>query len=138
MAEAPSDAERMHRMFVGFCKTVIRHALQNFYRKEGNRYKRIRPTTDMECGTLQESYDYYPSDHYQMSIGRWKAEMDDEHLYSAIERLSYKQREVIVLYFWYGMKEEEIAGILGISRQAVNYRKNKAIQQIRDELIRRR
>lgn len=54
-------------------------------------------------------------------------------------RLTHRQRQVIVLYFYKGMKQRDIAAELGITESAVSHLKKTALDKIKDylELIRR-
>lgn len=54
-------------------------------------------------------------------------------------RLTHRQRQVIVLYFYKGMKQRAIAEKLGITESAVSHLKKTALDTIKDylELIRR-
>lgn len=46
--------------------------------------------------------------------------------------LTERQRQVIEMYFWDGMTQEEIGKILGVSRQAINETLSKSLELLRD------
>ncbi len=52
-------------------------------------------------------------------------------IYDLLSRLSKKQREIIVLEYFYGYKDREIGNKLNVSRQAVNKQKNSALKKLR-------
>ncbi len=54
-------------------------------------------------------------------------------------RLTHRQRQVIVLYYYKGLKQREIAKKLGVSESAVSHAKKCALERIRFylEFIRR-
>ena len=52
-------------------------------------------------------------------------------IYDLLSRLSKKQREIIVLEYFYGYKDREIGIKLNVSRQAVNKQKNSALKKLR-------
>lgn len=52
----------------------------------------------------------------------------------AVARLPYKQRGVILLFYYHDMTYEDIAGILDIPKGTVKSRLHKAIQRLKDEL----
>jgi len=52
-----------------------------------------------------------------------------------IESLVKQQQDVIIMKFIHGFSEKDIAKILGISRQAVNRTKNRALENLRKLLI---
>ena len=41
-------------------------------------------------------------------------------IWAAINTLTAKQREALILYFWDDMTQEEIAGVVGIGREMVS------------------
>ena len=48
-----------------------------------------------------------------------------------LESMTDKQREVFILYFHYGYRQQEIADMIGISKQSVNERLDGAIKKVR-------
>jgi DNA-directed RNA polymerase specialized sigma24 family protein len=55
-------------------------------------------------------------------------------LESILEDLNQSERFLIRQLFWEGRSEEELALELGVSRQAINLRKQKVLQQLGSEL----
>ena len=46
--------------------------------------------------------------------------------------LPERERSIVNLYFYYGYKEREIAGMLGISRPRISQVKSRAIERMRE------
>lgn len=61
-----------------------------------------------------------------------RAVLAEEHrlILSALDRLAPRQREVLVLRYWSGLSEAEIAETLGISRGAVKSTASRALDQL--------
>jgi len=76
-------------------------------------------------------YRYNPGHHFESPE---VAYIRKETIREALSKLTDKQREVYVLYHRDGYTEEEIAGMLHISQQAVDYRLNGAEKKIRINL----
>ena len=59
--------------------------------------------------------------------------LTEEHreVLSAVRRLPPKQREVVVLRYWSGLSEAEIASTLGISRGAVKSQASRALDKLK-------
>ena len=53
-------------------------------------------------------------------------------LKNALFRLTKKERETIILLYYYGFSVEEIGTLHGVSRQAVNQTKNRALERLRN------
>lgn len=55
----------------------------------------------------------------------------DVEMRICLDRLPEELREVIILYYYQGLKQSEIANILGIGTPLVKYRLNKAKEQMK-------
>ena len=64
-----------------------------------------------------------------MSLPAFERELDD-----SLRRLPYDQRAVIVLRYWLGMSESDIAVALGCGPGTVKSRHNRALHLLRKEL----
>lgn len=53
-------------------------------------------------------------------------------LKNALFRLTKKERETIILLYYYGFSVDEIGTLHGVSRQAVNKTKNRALERLRN------
>jgi RNA polymerase sigma factor (sigma-70 family) len=62
----------------------------------------------------------------------FKVLLDEEHqsVIAAVRLLPPKQREVIVLRYWSGLSETEVARLVGISRGAVSSQTSRAIAKL--------
>ncbi len=52
-----------------------------------------------------------------------------------LKELTEQEREVLLLYYWWGYRDVEIGKMLGESQQIINYRRNKALKKIRNTLL---
>ncbi len=59
---------------------------------------------------------------------------DEIMLHIEVERLPYRQREIVLLYYYQGLNVDEIAGCLRISRSTVSYRLKRARKRLKDAL----
>lgn len=59
------------------------------------------------------------------------ADEELRRLYAAMNKLTERQSEVIQLYFYKGMTQQEIADELGICQQSVNRIMNQAIKKLK-------
>lgn len=84
---------------------------------------------------VSETYgqgDIYPSE-FVVTDGRGHScVVTLEWLYQAMLLLPQKQREVLILEFWYGLSVKEIAKTLCLAPKTVYNRKQKAFNFIRD------
>ncbi len=52
-----------------------------------------------------------------------------------LNQLDSKNRQILLLYYWWGYRDAEIGKILGLSQQVVHYRRKKSIKKIKSQMI---
>lgn len=57
-----------------------------------------------------------------------------EALPKAMEKLTSRQREIVIMYFWHDMTQQEIAEELGIAQPTVNGNIQLALKKLKKEL----
>ena len=61
--------------------------------------------------------------------------MDQLIMREYLDQLDKQDRQIIVLYYWWGYRDTEIGEISGLSQQVVHYRRKKSIKQIKGYMI---
>ena len=82
--------------------------------------------------------DRYPCMVYHFQVREWLIAVQSEPLGHAIEHLTPYRQEIILLYFFLGFKNKEIAALYGCNAKNISYHKMRAVRQIRAELEVRR
>ena len=103
------------RFFSGFASYSHRNLCKNYYRQP-----RGQPLDSIGEELLSES----PEDALSTQIT----------VRTCLDRLSEEFREVIILYYYQDLKQNEIADVLGISLPLVKYRLKKAKEQLQQML----
>ena len=62
--------------------------------------------------------------------------IENERLALALTKLPEQMRDLILLLFFIGFKEKEIAAMYGLQRHTINYHKNKSLKLLRQEMER--
>ena len=132
---APShdDDQLKLEIFDRFSKTVMRNASRNFAAAAKTRRKNESVNTDIVQYILKTHGEnaVYPSEHFIDAGNGYCCVVATEWLYQAMLLLPPKQKEVVILEFWYGMSISEISETLRISRRSVSERKKNAFANIR-------
>ena len=67
--------------------------------------------------------------------GKNRIYLKDEGLAKALKRLNRKNREIIVLYYFVGLRPEEIADIVELNVDAVYNRKSRSIKRLKKFIL---
>ena len=72
-----------------------------------------------------------------MNYHNLKNEFKNIILKECLDELDRKEREIILLYYWWGYRDIEIGEILDESQQTINYRRHKTLKKIRETFLNR-
>lgn len=92
----------------------------------------------MKRVSLYDSLKFEPFEDREEERG-WQRQASEALKVLIKSKLTHRQKQVIVLYYYKGMKQREIADQLGITESAVSHAKIDALKKIKFylELIRR-
>ena len=116
------------KIFDCFVKTVMR----NEYRDAAAEKKRIQnreAKPDLMNGL--EIEDEYPSEHFILDNEKYPCLIASDWLYDAMLELPKTQRETLILEFWYGYGDQEIAAYFHVTPRTIYNWRQKAFTAIR-------
>ena len=122
--------------FDAFCKAVIRNESINIHRQlaaQADKEIQLSALSEQEMGTLctEDSYSLYCRTYFVKGI---PINVFDQTLGDVLQYLTPQRRDVILLYFFLGYSDSEIACILHISNTTVKGRRNAALRRLRELL----
>lgn len=121
-------------IFDSYSRTVLKNLSSDAKKEMNNRFdNEVNGTEIMQY--ISDTYgqeDIYPSEYVVTDERGHRCVVTLEWLYKAILLLSEKQKEVLILEFWYGLSRKEVANTLGVSERTINNWKRKAFNSIRD------
>ena len=79
----------------------------------------------------QGNVDKYSCDATIFPVLHFTVQISDEKISTALNKLSGKQREFILLYYFHDMSDKEIAKLYHVSRSAVGYTRNKGLEKLK-------
>ena len=128
----PSDYEkRIVAMFDSFCKTVVRNCSRNLKRTKRNADKHsIGEPVEFLLELLGQAAQ---SSHERMVLhaDELSCEIQSETLYEALCSLPEAQRKVLLLGFWGGFGDEEIARRLSVTPRTVYNLRQRAFKVVK-------
>ena len=116
------------KIFDCFVKTVMR----NEYRDAAAEKKRIQNReAKPDLMNVPEIEDVYPSEHFILDNEKYPCLIASDWLYDAMLELPKTQRETLILEFWYGYGDQEIAAYFHITLRTIYNWRQKAFTAIR-------
>ena len=132
----PEYERSIEQQFDCYCKKVLRNHARNIYKEEKRRNERLvslESLTQKEFEQLQ-FIDTYEFDYISFSVLGKEVMISDFSIARAIESLTKRRREIILLSYFLHMNNKEIALLLDISDGVVSRHKGKALQDLREML----
>lgn len=124
--------------FNGYCKKVIKNEAANAH-KELNRlsqkevlFSDMSSADEKNLFTLDE---YFKDLDNEISIG--KVSISEKLLSDVLLSLSEDKREIILMYYFSELKDIDIAGLLNLSRSAIQYKRTKGLQLLKKYIEKR-
>lgn len=104
------------------------------------RYRRKQRTKRLERETLfceipeikqnnQSNYDSYSFEFSVFQVWNFSIKVSNEKLGTALHKLSEKQRNYILLYYFQNMLDREIAELYHVSRSSVSCTRNRGLEK---------
>ena len=116
------------KIFDCFVKTVMR----NEYRDAAAEKKRIQNReAKPDLMNVPEIEDVYPSEHFILDNEKYPCLIASDWLYDAMLEVPKTQRETLILEFWYGYGDQEIAAYFHVTPRTIYNWRQKAFTAIR-------
>lgn len=126
----------LEKSFDAFCKTVIRNEAINIHKQIAARSEREVPISSLSFNQLSDLS--YHDSYHPACVTYFVREMPirvyDSLLAEALRCLSYSHREIILLHYFLGYNDTDIAQLLHIRSQTVANRKVAALKHLKEVL----
>jgi len=114
--------QRQQTSFAAWLFVIARHAIADHYRKNGHSEEYISLDVAELCAPAEKQPDHLLS-HNEESA----------YLYSLILTLPERKREIITLRFYGGLRNQEIAKVLGIGEKTVSAYLSRAVNDLQEK-----
>lgn len=129
-----SDYEKtIEHQFDSFCKTVLRNQARNIYQESQRWQKRfvsLEALTPDDLAKLS-SFDNYKAESILFSTFDYEIPIENILIAQAIESLSKRQQDIILLSYFLEMKDVDIATLMSLAKSTVHYHKGNALEELR-------
>lgn len=128
-----SKEERNEHTFDSFCKRLLKNETKDYYRRMQHRRKYEVSLSELPEETLSQLavWDSYFENTYLFEIMGFEISIKDELLAEALKTLPQDRREIILLSYFLGMTDPEIAEHLNLVRRTVAYRRTSTLQALK-------
>lgn len=130
--------EHIEYAFNAFCKIVLRHEAINAWRDLKRKEAReisldyLMSERYFEPSAMDSYFEKQDKPTAFLVLGK-EVIVDNERLATALSRLPKLRREVLLLYYFVGYRDEAISKLYGRCRSTINSRRNVALKQLRKE-----
>ena len=120
--------------FNGFCKLALRREAMNAHRD--TKQRQLREVTFSDLSPEEENQlfvcdEYFADNEAEQSFVVGGKEITAKLLAEALHSLPEEKREVVLLYYFFDMKDAEIAELMKIPRSTVQFRRTSSFELLK-------
>lgn len=131
-----SYEQRVQNQFGGFCTRVLKNEANRIYNEYARKQEYERSWEELCDKDILETafWDrYFRNDHVFVVLGQ-PVVVTGDHLAAALSSLPTVEREIILLYFFLGLTDEEISSYFHVVRQTISKRRVAILKNLRKQL----
>ena len=127
------DKERIRHQFDAFCKKVLCCEARTIYRQMARLADHeISLTEFYEDGANLFSFeDEYDLGNQQFSVLGFDIAIKNDLLAEALRLLPEQRRDIILLYYFLGLNDREIAELLNVLYRTISYQRTSSLKKLR-------
>lgn len=128
-----SQEEHKEHTFDSFCKKILKHEARDYYKHLQYRREHEISISELSGDELEQFavWDRYFEDTYLFEVKGFEIAVADELLAEALKSLPQDRLDIILLSYFLGMSDPEIAEHLNLVRRTVAYRRTSSLQTLK-------
>ena len=132
MKPDPKEEHKEHT-FDSYCKRILKNESSDYHRRMNVRRQYGIPFAMLPQETLAQLavWDEYFKDTYHFEARGFEIFIADGLLAEALKTLPQDRLEIVLLYYFLGMNDKEIAAHLNLMRRTVAYRRTSSLQELK-------
>lgn len=119
-----------------YCKRILKNEACNIYKEYSRRRMKeisLEELSEQELQTLCVPDEYF-ADQYVFDILDGKVSVKDERLAKALQSLSDRKRDIVLLSYFLDMTDREIAEKMKMVRRTVQYHRKNSLKELKKRL----
>lgn len=132
-SSSSTNESTIRHQFDSFCKKILKGEA-NSYRKElVRRFQYEVPFSELSERELSQLYamDEYSTDYHLFQVLGYDVEVKNALIGEALEALSEKKRNIILLSYFMDMSDEEIGELMNLVRTTIYRHRTNSLNQIK-------
>jgi RNA polymerase sigma factor (sigma-70 family) len=127
------NEKQVRQTFDSFCKSVLKNTAREQYRKQQRQKAQEVPFSDLTDSELAAlaAYDVYGMTETVFDVGGDEIVVSDGDIAEALKALPQEKREIVLLSYFTGMTDREIAERMDILRRTVTNRRTSSLRQLK-------
>ena len=130
------NKEKVRYQFERLCRIVLHGVAVDCYRHMGYRREHETLFSELPEGVLEgfSAEDEYEADQYLFHVCGYEVAVRDGRIAQALNSLTERKREVILLFYFLGMNSTEVAKTLGLSCSTVHGHRVRALEILQEAI----
>ena len=119
-----------------YCKRILKNEACNIYKEYSRRRMKeisLEELSEQELQTLGVLDEYF-ADQHVFDILDGKVSVKDERLAKALQSLSDRKRDIVLLSYFLDMTDREIAEKMNMLRRTVQYHSKNSLKELKKRL----
>ncbi|MBS4879670.1 MAG: sigma-70 family RNA polymerase sigma factor [Firmicutes bacterium] len=133
MQLSEEDTRRIEEMFDSFCKTVLRNFARDWCRMKKRRGKIEILFSELSDGHVFEIQNdfLHQIEQYSFDDLEESVKIESYELAEALRKLSKRQRQIILLSYFFGLTDQQIGERFHVVRSTIQSARSKALKELR-------
>lgn len=131
-----SQKETVRHQFDCFCKLVLRSEARTYMKQRARRAEHEESLAALSETQLLQfcAFDEYLCERTCFDVQGYFVVIRNERLAAALAMLPESKRSIVLLYYFFDMRDQAIADHLNLNRKTVQYRRASALKEMRKRL----
>lgn len=129
--------KNVEHKFDSFCKKILKNEARDYFRNLKLKRKYEVSLSDLSQRSL-ERLSFIPEYNYSDTVFEVMGlviDMSDVDLVEALKTLPSDKRDIILLYYFLDMNDQDIANHFDMLRQTIHYRRNVTLKMLKQILV---
>lgn len=126
------NEEKVVSQFVKYCRIVLKYEKVNYYQQQTRRAERecyLEMLGEDELEKIAQTSDTYHTDSF--SVTGYEIGIEDGCLAQALRKLSERYLQIVLMYYFVGLKDAEIAREFGLTPSTICVQRHNAVKMLR-------